>query len=372
MESQSIFRGMSAPTVWFYLPYTFTPSHTMSAMEFVTSSNNMWVDSLMHSRLPQVPQESSDAQESRSSSSTALRRRTRIQNAKIPRALLPTKACKRVVRLRNARLPRQQPNLPASLGLLSRASTWDKSPLHGDGWVQELTNSNESARWEYESTVLSESEEDGTPSHSLCGDVQEVVADEEWDVHLTDALFVGEWEVAFIDDGMLVWNEGESVAIEVVDEYQFRLIYVGKTYDAELRADGKLHWSDGDVWSRKRPAYEGDWIHASISNLKLTWKEGEEIDLEAISSRKFRMVYVGVAYTAEICDDELHWSDGDVWRRRSDVAASSGAESVNADTQQSSSWKARCPWRKNQHVNASSWCWPPRPRRNLSPNCRLG
>jgi hypothetical protein len=50
----------------------------------------------------------------------------------------------------------------------------------------------------------------------------------------------------------LTWNEGEDVELAVVSSKKFHMSYVGVDYFAELRDDGKLHWSDGDVWTRRQ------------------------------------------------------------------------------------------------------------------------
>merc|ERR1712217_730367 len=66
-----------------------------------------------------------------------------------------------------------------------------------------------------------------------------------------DLKFDGVWGPAYLKEGNLTWNEGETVQIDVLSDTQFRMVYVGKTYSAELRSDGKLYWSDGDRWSRQ-------------------------------------------------------------------------------------------------------------------------
>jgi len=49
----------------------------------------------------------------------------------------------------------------------------------------------------------------------------------------------------------LTWNEGEHVEIDTLSGKHFQMSYLGKTFSAKLRDDGKLYWSDGDVWSRR-------------------------------------------------------------------------------------------------------------------------
>jgi hypothetical protein len=70
--------------------------------------------------------------------------------------------------------------------------------------------------------------------------------------------FDGAWGPACLKEGNLTWNEGENVEIEILSDTQFRMVYVGNTYSAELRMDGKLHWSDGDQWLRRSIAHRND------------------------------------------------------------------------------------------------------------------
>merc|ERR1711994_264406 len=56
---------------------------------------------------------------------------------------------------------------------------------------------------------------------------------------------------ASIDNGTLTWKEGKEIPIRTLSATTFQMHYVGTAYNAELREDGKLHWDDGDVWSRQ-------------------------------------------------------------------------------------------------------------------------
>merc|ERR1711920_339871 len=55
--------------------------------------------------------------------------------------------------------------------------------------------------------------------------------------------------------GVLTWNEREQVLLEILSGSEFRMVYDGQWLIARVQADGKLLWSDGDVWSRKLPAW---------------------------------------------------------------------------------------------------------------------
>merc|ERR1712137_831751 len=65
--------------------------------------------------------------------------------------------------------------------------------------------------------------------------------------------FDGTWGPASIRNGVLTWNEdqGEQVMLEILSGSEFRMIYNGQWLIARKQADGKLHWSDGDMWSRQ-------------------------------------------------------------------------------------------------------------------------
>jgi hypothetical protein len=62
--------------------------------------------------------------------------------------------------------------------------------------------------------------------------------------------FDGMWGPACISKGVLTWSEGEEVVISVLNERRFSMNYVGKSFVADLDNDGRLHWDDGDVWTR--------------------------------------------------------------------------------------------------------------------------
>merc|ERR1719401_3264603 len=153
-----------------------------------------------------------------------------------------------------------------------------------------------------------------------------------------DLTFDGVWGPAYLKEGNLTWNEGETVQLDVLSGTQFRMVYVGKTYVAELSDDGTLHWDDGDIWCRrdsftckkndmqtcdqnlshKDLKFDGVWGPAYLKEGNLTWNEGETVQLDVLSDTQFRMVYVGKTYSAELrSDGKLHWSDGDRWSRES-------------------------------------------------------
>jgi cold shock CspA family protein len=63
--------------------------------------------------------------------------------------------------------------------------------------------------------------------------------------------------------------------------------------------------------------YEGNWTQAFIRGNKLTWNQGEHVEIQGTSSTTFSMKYLGTTYSAKLQEDgKLHWDDGDVWVRR--------------------------------------------------------
>jgi len=282
---------------------------------------------------------------------TLAKTRWRLQNAKLPRPVSP-----RVQkwRLRNAKYYPQAKSQYLDDVALRRLATWDKPPLHGDEWMEKMMGSMSDIPWNYQVSELDALETRATSSDGFCSGSD----DGDGDIHLeregvgcrqkTPAIaqsvandleprtmdckpdsvdFDGDWRCAFICNGTLTWKEGEDVAITVINRTSFRMIYVGKVYEARLLNDGKLQWDDGDVWARSKNEassceveFDGEWRCAFISNGTLTWAEGEDVAITVISRTSFRMTYVGKVYEAWLLDDDqLQWDDGDLWRRPGDV-----------------------------------------------------
>jgi hypothetical protein len=67
------------------------------------------------------------------------------------------------------------------------------------------------------------------------------------------AEFDGDWVPARITNGILSFHEDadEHIRIEARSSTEFSMTYDRKTFTAKLCDDGKLYWSDGDVWARK-------------------------------------------------------------------------------------------------------------------------
>lgn len=91
----------------------------------------------------------------------------------------------------------------------------------------------------------------------------------------------------------------------------------GRAYQGELQRDGKLHWNDGDVWTRQS-RFDGSWNgRGIISGDKLTWKSGPATSLTILSATTLELVLDGRTYCGELQKDgQLHWDDGDIWTQQ--------------------------------------------------------
>lgn len=61
--------------------------------------------------------------------------------------------------------------------------------------------------------------------------------------------FDGKWSEGAISGTSLTFKSGIKNTIEILDGKQCKMTLRGKSYTGKLK-DGKLHWSDGDVWTR--------------------------------------------------------------------------------------------------------------------------
>merc|ERR1712187_1086006 len=98
----------------------------------------------------------------------------------------------------------------------------------------------------------------------------------------------------------------------------FEFVLDGKIFTAELKTDGKLHWSDGDIWNSAggggAQKLEGDWDKGTIRGDVLHGTNGAKV---GITKTAFEMVFEGSRYKAELqSDGKLHWSDGDIWTKK--------------------------------------------------------
>jgi hypothetical protein len=259
MESLNLF-AMSGPADWFLWPIVYIPSTNVSAPQLARDlglSDCLATGPKSFRQVERAP----------------IKRRIRLKNAKLPRQQVQT-VVKSRWRLQNRSLPKPL----SQIAHLVRTCTWDKAPLENDVEIKPLLEQANQQQWESDSTHASDCESD---SHSLPSEHQDVKdledIEEGWDAIIAwvhgnlpsprdaadpsdvEARFHGVWGPASIEKSSLVWNEGEIVKIDIVSETQFSMTYycdpqyAPRVFAAELRGDGKLYWSDGDVWSR-RPA----------------------------------------------------------------------------------------------------------------------
>merc|ERR1719491_1433243 len=50
---------------------------------------------------------------------------------------------------------------------------------------------------------------------------------------------------------MLKWHDGPTVPLTLVDLTAVELLLNGSIHRGELKEDGNMHWSDGDIWRRE-------------------------------------------------------------------------------------------------------------------------
>lgn len=88
----------------------------------------------------------------------------------------------------------------------------------------------------------------------------EVGAVSSWGQHIFD----GTWSRGVINGETMTWNDGtiSSLRIDTLKREMsdvtaiIEMIYEGATFKGELRDNGKIHWDDGDVWTRQQGTAE--------------------------------------------------------------------------------------------------------------------
>jgi hypothetical protein len=64
-------------------------------------------------------------------------------------------------------------------------------------------------------------------------------------------LIEGSWDKGTVEGNKLLWLEGVVTELTSQTGRSLKMTHLGVEYSAELKPDGKLHWSDGDTWERK-------------------------------------------------------------------------------------------------------------------------
>jgi serine/threonine protein kinase len=127
----------------------------------------------------------------------------------------------------------------------------------------------------------------------------------------------GSWSKGDIQGQRLIWHDGHVDAIQKIGSTAFTVKLPEGEQTAELMADGKLHWSDGDVWARKEYCgLDGKWNKATIEGFEIVWPAGQRDALLTKTEDMLQVQIQGGFYQAELRTDGcLYWSDGDVWKR---------------------------------------------------------
>jgi len=111
-----------------------------------------------------------------------------------------------------------------------------------------------------------------------------------------EASIEGAWTGGFIDGTNLSWNDGTQATIVIITPKKFTVTVEDEVVSAELEDDGKLHWSDGDVWMK---ASDDAKATRQCKNPELS----AEDDIEYIGSIKSFNTEKGYGF---IQCDELH------------------------------------------------------------------
>lgn len=107
----------------------------------------------------------------------------------------------------------------------------------------------------------------------------------------------GAWSEATISGTTLIFHDTrETVALQLINSKEFRMMWKGENCKAVLRDDGKLHWSDGDVWSRAKPAPTTAASLAKENELRMETLKNAAIQ----NNRSFNFPGPGVTTAADV------------------------------------------------------------------------
>lgn len=82
-----------------------------------------------------------------------------------------------------------------------------------------------------------------------------------------DALCIdGDWTKASIKGNQMKTKDGKSIKLLDKTPTSLAVEINGKTHTGEVRDDGKLYWSDGDVWLRVIDQLEGTWHYENFGS----------------------------------------------------------------------------------------------------------
>lgn len=121
-----------------------------------------------------------------------------------------------------------------------------------------------------------------------------------------------------------LWKDGPTVPLRFFGKRVLELTLDGRRHRGVLKGDGKLHWDDGDIWSRE--TLQGVWAgRGEVKGKMLSWKDGPSTPLRLIGNREIELTLDGRRHHGMLKDDgNLHWEDGDIWTRERLTSGSSG------------------------------------------------
>eukprot|EP00931_Biecheleriopsis_adriatica_P090641 TRINITY_DN6459_c1_g1_i1.p1 TRINITY_DN6459_c1_g1~~TRINITY_DN6459_c1_g1_i1.p1 ORF type:complete len:281 (+),score=77.83 TRINITY_DN6459_c1_g1_i1:21-863(+) len=150
-------------------------------------------------------------------------------------------------------------------------------------------------------------------SSSDSGSAAEANGGTDVDKSLSDQVLDGRWSKGCIDGSVLRWNTGSTSELVRKSPREFSMVRKNKEYTARLENDGKLHWSDGDVWSRLEadaPESKLPEFRELQENPDIPEKEKKRLVREAMErirekeqeERELANVYVGKPHLPAACD----------------------------------------------------------------------
>jgi predicted Zn-ribbon and HTH transcriptional regulator len=146
----------------------------------------------------------------------------------------------------------------------NREDDWESAYSHGKQyWFNRATGQ---AQWE-KPPACKGCGEVYRPLHATfcgsCGKKRDQAAPSNWQRQLlatadvVASAFDGDWDKAVIQGNTITWRDGTTNRLERVSPTEVRLLFDSRSFLGTLR-DGRLHWSDGDTWTKVHPGGDLD------------------------------------------------------------------------------------------------------------------
>jgi len=112
------------------------------------------------------------------------------------------------------------------------------------------------------------------------------------------------------------WKDGPRAPLRFLGSRELELTLDGRRHRGVLKDDGKLHWDDGDVWSRD--TLNGVWAgRGEVNDKMLFWKDGPSTPLRLIGDIGLEVMLDGRRHCGVLrADGNLHWEDATSGRGR--------------------------------------------------------